>query len=360
VFQRDELGFPSFWELQIAGCVGFYILLLLSVLPSHSPAEFRHQTIFSATVFALSCLLRPVCRSLLGRPLPWLALEIRAFGWSVLYGAVATFLAEVVKLGSVRLIWADFLDNWLAFSVVFFLWCTLYFSTKQWQQAAHERAKLVQAESEAREARLSALRYQLNPHFLFNSLNAVSTLILEGNAPAATRMLAQIGELLRTTLDNHASPVVPLSQELALVERYLAIEQTRFGDRLRVDMAISKETLDAIVPTMLLQPLVENAVRHGVAPVIEGGAIAIESAIHDNRLLMKIKNSVPRSEDEPVQNAKLSKGIGLTNTAERLKTLYGDDQRLSLQARDAGGYEVTIDIPFRKTASGLEGGVCAL
>ena len=360
MFQRDELGFPSFWELQVAGCVGFYVLLLLSVLPSRSPGEIRHQTIFCATIFALSCLLRPVCRSLLARPLPWLALEIRAFGWSVVYGAVATFLAEVVKLGSVRLIWADFLDNWLAFSVVFFLWCTLYFSTKQWQQAAHERAKLARAESEAREARLSALRYQLNPHFLFNSLNAVSTLILEGNAPAATRMLAQIGELLRTTLDNHASTVVPLSQELALVERYLAIEQTRFGDRLRVDMAISKETLDAVVPTMLLQPLVENAVRHGVAPVIEGGAIAIESAIRDNRLLMKIRNSVPRSNGDLAQNGNLSKGIGLTNTAERLKTLYGNDHSLSLRARDAGGYEVAIDIPFRKTAAGLEGGVCAL
>jgi LytS/YehU family sensor histidine kinase len=173
-------------------------------------------------------------------------------------------------------------------------------------------------------------------------------------------MLAQIGELLRTTLDNDASPLIPLSQELALVERYLAIEQTRFGDRLRVDMAISKETLDAVVPTMLLQPLVENAVRHGVAPVIEGGAIAIESAIRDNRLLMKIRNSVPRSNGDPAQSGNLSKGIGLTNTAERLKTLYGSDQSLSLLARDAGGYEVTIDIPFRRTASGLEGGVCAL
>jgi len=322
--------------------------------------EFRHQTIFCASVFAFSCLLRPVCRYLLRRPLPWLVLEIRAFGWAVVYGAVATFMAELVKLRAVRLIWANFLENWLAFSVVFFLWCTLYFSTKQWQQAAHERAKLVQAQSEAREARLSALRYQLNPHFLFNSLNAVSTLILEENAPAATRMLAQIGELLRTTLDNDASPVIPLAQELALVERYLAIEQTRFGGRLRVDMAISQETLDAIVPSMLLQPLVENAVRHGVAPLIDGGAITIESAIHDNRLLMKIKNSVPRSEDALVQNGKLSKGIGLTNTAERLKTLYGNDQRLSLRSRDAGGYEVTIEIPYRKTAPGLEGGACAL
>jgi len=360
VLMRDELGFPSFWQLQLTGSVGLYLLVLLSVLPYRNPGEFRHQTIFCATVFVVSCFLRPVCRSLLRRSLPWLSLEIRAFGWSAAYGAVATFLSELVKLRAVRPIWVSFLDNWLPFSVVFFLWCTLFFSTKQWQQSAHEKARLVRAESEAREARLSALRYQLNPHFLFNSLNAVSTLVLEENVPAATRMLAQIGELLRTTLDNDFSPEIPLSQEIAFVEQYLAIEQTRLGDRLRVDMAISQDTLDAVVPSMLLQPLVENAVRHGVSPVIEGGTIAVESMIHNDCLVMTIRNSGPRTNGTSTQNAKPCKGIGLTNTAERLKTLYGDKQRVSLRSPDAGGYEVTIELPFRRAASSVEGVVCAL
>lgn len=359
VFKRDELGFPSFWELQVAGSLGFYILVLLSALPDGGPGEFRHQTIFCATVFIFSSLLRPLCRNLLRRSLPWLALEIRAFGWAALYGAAATFVSEFVKLRSLARVWPDFLDNWLPFSVVFFLWCTLYFSTRQWQQAARERARLVQAESEAREARLSALRYQLNPHFLFNSLNAVSTLILEGNAPAATRMLAQIGDLLRTTLDNDASLEVPLSQELAFIEQYLAIEQTRLGDRLRITTAISQDTLDALVPSMLLQPLLENAVRHGVAPVIAGGSIAIESTIQQNHLLLKIRNSVPRN-GASSQNGKLSKGIGLTNTAERLRTLYENDQRFSLRSLHAGDYEVTIEIPLRKVAAPVDGAVCAL
>jgi len=360
VLKRDELGFPSFWQLQVTGCVGFYLLVLLSVLPYRNPGEFRHQTIFCATVFLLSCLLRPVCQSLLHHSLPWLSLEIRAFGWSAAYGAVATFVSELVKLRAMRLIWTDFLDNWLPFAVVFFLWCTLYFSTKQWQQSAHERARLVRAESEAREARLSALRYQLNPHFLFNSLNAVSTLVLEGNVTPATRMLAQIGELLRTTLDNDASPEIPLSQELAFIAQYLAIEQTRLGGRLRVEMAISQDTLGAVVPSMLLQPLVENAVRHGVAPVIEGGTIAIESMIHNDCLVMTIRNSGPGGNGISAQNDKPSKGIGLTNTAERLRTLYGDNQHFSLRSPDAGGYEVTIELPFRREASSVEGGVCAL
>ena len=358
MFQRDELGFPSFWTLQVAGCLGLYVLVLLSVLPERNPAEFLHQTVFCATVFAVSWLLRPVCRSLLRRSYSWIFLELRAFGWSVAYGAVATFVSELVKLRSVRLVWANFLDNWLPFSVVFFLWCTLYFGTRQWQQAAQERARLVQAESELREARLSALRHQLNPHFLFNSLNSVSTLVLEGNTSAATAMLAQIGELLRTTLDNDVSPEIPLSQELAFIEQYLAIEQTRLGDRLRIVTAISEETRSAVVPSMLLQPLVENAIRHGVAPLIEGGTITIESAIHDGRLLMTIRNSGPRTNQAVPQNGEPSKGIGLANTAARLKTLYGDNQRFSLRSQDTGGCEVTLELPFHTVALGAEDMVC--
>lgn len=347
MFKRDELGFPSFWQLQLIGGVGFYLLVLLSTLPSGTPAELRHQTIFCVTVFLVSSLLRPVCRSLLRRSLPWVALEIRAFAWSAAYGAVATFLSELVKLHSVRLIWANFLDNWLPFSVVFFLWCTLYFSTKQWQQSAREKQRLLQAESEAREARLSALRYQLNPHFLFNSLNAVSTLILEGNARAATRMLAQIGDLLRTTLDSDASLEIPLSQEIAFIEQYLSIEQTRLGRRLRIDMAISQDTFDAAVPTMLLQPLVENAVRHGVAPLVEGGTIAIKSVLQGDRLFVTVRNSGPQGSGPAPHNGNSSKGIGLANTAERLRTLYGDKQQFSLRSHEMGDYEVVIEIPFR-------------
>jgi len=360
VLKRDELGLPSFWALQAMGWIGFYVLVLLTVvLPYHKAEEFRDQTICCATLFAASCLLRPVCRSLLQHSLAWLALEVRAFGLSAVVGAVATFIAEVMKLPGFRMVWADFLNDWLQFSMVLFLWCTLYFSIKQWQAAARERERLLRAESEAREARLSALRYQLNPHFLFNSLNAASTLVLEGDAPAATRMLAQIGELLRTTLDNDALPEAPLSQELAFVEQYLAIEQTRLGSRLRIELAISHDTLDAVVPGMLLQPLVENAVRHGVASQIEGGTIRIESRIDGDRLLITIRNSGPRSVGSLASNNHPSRGIGLSNTEERLRTLYGDNHRFSLRWLAAGGCEATIEVPLRKAPQAKEGVVCA-
>jgi two-component system LytT family sensor kinase len=366
VLNRDKFGFPSFWQLQAAGSIGFWLLALLCVLPSHGWQEFNQQTIFSGTVFLASSLLRPVCQSLYRRSLPWLALEAYAFGWSAAFGAVAAFLSELVKLGAIDPIWPNFADEWFSFSVVLFLWCTLYFSIKQWQQTMREREqlslqreKLALAESEAREARLNALRYQLNPHFLFNSLNAVSTLVLACKTSEATRMLAQIGELLRTTLDSNALPEVPLSQEMAFIDQYLAIEQTRLGNRLRIETRISPDSFDAAVPNMLLQPLVENAVRHGIAPAVGGGTLEIESAIEDYRLRITIKNSAAGITNVSSQNGKTSKGIGLANTAERLKVLYGDDHRLEFQSSGESDWQVTVEIPLQRIASSPEENLCA-
>jgi hypothetical protein len=367
VLKRDEFGFPSFWQLQAAGNVGFWILALFCVLPSHSWKDFKLQTIFCATVFLASCLLRPVCRFLYKRSLSWFALEAYAFAWATALGAAAAFLSELIKLGSVSRIWPVFPDDWLSFSVVLFLWCTLYFSIKQWQQTMHEREQLSQqrerlarAESEAREARLSCLRYQLNPHFLFNSLNAVSTLVLEGKTSQATRMLTQIGELLRTSLDSNTVPEIPLSQELTFIGQYLAIEQTRLGDRLRVETRISPDTLDAAVPTMLLQPLVENAVRHGIAPAVGGGTVMIESITKNDRLLVRVTNSAAPGAGGPTQNAGASNGIGLANTAERLRVLYGDGHRLELQSSGKCDCQVTVEIPLRTSVPPtIEGILCA-
>jgi two-component system, LytTR family, sensor kinase len=366
VLNRDKFGFPSFWQLQAAGSIGFWLLAMLCVLPSHGWQEFKQQTIFSVAVFLASSLLRPVCRSLYRRSPSWLAQEAYAFGWSAALGAVAAFVSELVKLGAINPIWPNFADEWFSFSVVLFLWCTLYFSIKQWQQTMREREQLslhreilARAESEAREARLNSLRYQLNPHFLFNSLNAVSTLVLAGKTTEATRMLAQIGELLRTTLDSNALPEVPLSQEMAFIDQYLAIEQTRLGNRLRIETRISPDSFDAAVPTMLLQPLVENAVRHGIAPTVGGGTVEIESAIKDHRLRIAIKNSAAGITNVSSQNGKKSTGIGLANTAERLNVLYGDDHRLEFQSSGERDWQVTVEIPLQRIAPSAEENLCA-
>jgi two-component system LytT family sensor kinase len=338
-------GFPSFWTLQTIGWLGFGLLVIVASFPSlKQPGEMRGIALFVFWMFAASCLLRPICRALLRRSFSWTGLEVRGFAWSLLAGAAAALVTDLVTIGPSRLEWATWLGDFVQFSVVLFLWCTLYFSIKQWQQAMQEKERLLHAESAARQARISALRYQLNPHFLFNALNAVSTLVLDGNAPAATRMLSQIGDLLRSTLDNETPTEIPLSQEIAFTERYLAIEQTRLGRRLRVDLAIAPETLDGLVPSMLLQPLVENAVHHGVAQLIEGGAVAICTQIHDAQLQIVVTNSGP---SEPQEARRPENGVGLSNTVQRLNALYGTDHRFVLEWPNEGGCAVTVELPFR-------------
>jgi two-component system, LytTR family, sensor kinase len=356
VFKRDELGYPSFWLLQVCGWGGFYLLVLAALLSSYKlPELIRADTIWFLCMFATTLLLRPFCRSLMARSLSWIALEVWAFASSFFAGAVAALISEVLITYPID--WKDCVETWLQSTIVLFLWCSLYFSIKQWQRSARERERLLRAESEAREARLSALRYQLNPHFLFNSLNAVSTLVLEGNAPAATRMLAQIAELLRTTLDSQSVPETPFSHEIAFTQQYLAIEQTRLGDRLRVAMDISPDTLDALVPSMLLQPLVENAVRHGIAPLVAGGTIRIRSKVEGSQLHVTVANSgVPGPPQ--TQNQAAANGIGLKNTAERLRTLYGAAHTFVLEWPETGGCQVTIELPYRQAMHEVETPTC--
>lgn len=347
MLRRDEIGLPSFWQLQLLGWAAFYVVLLVAVLPYRKAEEFRDQTIACATMFLASCLLRPVCRSLLRRLLPWIGLELRALAWSVAVGTVAAFATELAILRAVRLVWTDLLVNVLQFSVVLFLWCTLYFSIKQWQQSARERERLLIAEREARDARLSALRYQLNPHFLFNSLNAVSTLVLKGDAPGATRMLSQIGGLLRASLDGPVVSEIPFSQELDFAKKYLAIEQTRLGERLQAAFDIAPDSLDASVPSLLLQPLLENAVRHGVGRLRQGGVIVIQAAVENNRLRIMVRNSGPRRSAD-AGSRENRRGIGLANTSERIKRVYGPDGEFALCWPESGGCELTIRVPFIK------------
>jgi two-component system LytT family sensor kinase len=359
VLKRDELGFPTFWPLQIAGWGCYCGLVLVSILPSlKQPGMLRGSSVFVLSMFAASCLLRPVCRSLMSRGFSWMALEMRALVWSLIAGAITAYVAELLAFGIRPLDWADWLVTFTQAIFTLFLWCSLYFSIKQWQQSARERERLLRAESEVRDARLNALRYQLNPHFLFNSLNAVSTLVLDGDAPAATRMLAQIGVFLRTILDRDAVLETSLSQEIAFTEQYLAIEQTRLGGRLRTEVTIAPETLDALVPSLLLQPLVENAVRHGVAPLVAGGTIRLQSKLHGGHLQIIIQNSAT-SRARAEHADKTAPGIGLINTEERLRTLYGTDYRFVLQYPAAGGCEVIVELPFRRAVQQREVTTCA-
>lgn len=347
---RNELTVRTFWRLQLIGWLGLYALIVASALPyvEQRSIMLRNSSLGWGVWFLASCALRPICRTLMRRSSSWFQLEIRAFGWSALAGVSTAFFIELVVGNFSQLGWTDVISNSVRSSILLLFWCNLYFSIKQWERSAS-------VEAEAREARLSALRYQLNPHFLFNSLNAASTLAVKGNIPATTRMLTQIADLLRTSLDAQLPIEVSLSDEIVFTKRYLAIEQTRLGDRLQVHFAIASETLEAAVPNMLLQPLVENAIRHGIAPVIEGGKVAIHSQFNGARLQIVIANTGPRAD----RLSRNPNGIGLANTTERLQTLYGDTHTMGLHWPDAGGCEVLIEIPFRRASHQAEKIACA-
>jgi len=356
---ENVLNLRSFWRIQIVGWCCFYLFDLLESIHNFMTKRvyIDEETVPIVFMFLGSFVLRPFCRWQLRQSQSWIAFELKAAAAAMVTSIPVACAAGLILRRSYHVPWHALVAILMWSFFILFMWCSLYFSIKQWQQSSMEKERLLRAESEVREARLLALRYQLNPHFLFNSLNAVSTLVLDGNAPAATRMLAQIGDLLRTSLDSEVTAEVTLSQELAFTEGYLAIEQTRLGERLKIDMAVSMETRDALVPNMLLQPLVENAVRYGVAPLVEGGRIAIKSVLHADRLRIVIENSGRRGEGEQKKNGN---GIGLGNTAERLKTLYGTNFEFSLGWPEGGGCEVVLELPLRRARNLQEASPCAL
>ena len=211
-------------------------------------------------------------------------------------------------------------------------------------RAYHER-ELRTSELEARlaQAKLQALRMQINPHFLFNSLNSISAL-MHKDVEAADATLIRLSDLLRHALDSADTHEVALREELAFLERYLEIERTRFGPRLKVELDIAPDTLDALVPNLALQPLVENAIKHGIEPRARPGLIQLRARREDSLLALQVQdNGVGLPQDESVEE-----GVGLSNTRARLQQLYGDTHQFSLANAAGGGLLVRVTIPYRR------------
>ncbi|MBI4659543.1 MAG: histidine kinase [Verrucomicrobia bacterium] len=215
-------------------------------------------------------------------------------------------------------------------------------------QRFHDREfNALELEKRLTQAKLQALQMQLNPHFLFNTLHTISALVHK-DAEAADRMISRLSLLLRYTLESTAAHEVPLKQELAFLDRYLEIEQTRFGNRLTVLREIAPEALEAQVPNLLLQPLVENAIRHGIEPQTKLGRIELRAQRMNEHLQIEVRDNgagLPGGE-------LTAEGIGLSNTRERLRQLYGEDQNIDLSNSAGGGLRVAVTIPFRVASNG--------
>jgi sensor histidine kinase YesM len=210
-----------------------------------------------------------------------------------------------------------------------------------------QQVKTSQLESRLARSQLQSLKMQLHPHFLFNTLNAISTLIHK-DPEAADRMLSRLSDLLRITLDQGRSQEVDLKEELEFLSRYLEMEQIRFGDRLSINFAIDPEILDAQVPNLLLQPLVENAIRHGISPHAGPGEIEIRGERQNGMIEIQVRDN--GSGLSVYQQAHLQEGIGLSNTRERLHQLYGSSHAFDLRNSETGGLIARIALPFKKRA----------
>jgi two-component sensor histidine kinase len=203
------------------------------------------------------------------------------------------------------------------------------------------RLRVSKLETELAVTKLRALEMRLRPHFLYNALHTIGGLVRTEQGPAAVRMIAGLGELLRHTLRDDDAQEVPLSRELELTFRYLDIEQARFGDRLQVELQIAPETENAHVPSLLLQPLVENAVRHGVELHTGGGQVVVRAYRDGDSLCLDVQDSGKGPRDEHVGS-----GIGLSTTRARLEQLYGREQKLELELAESGGALASVRIPF--------------
>ena len=206
-----------------------------------------------------------------------------------------------------------------------------------------ERRKLTSTlQNQLTQARLDTLRMQINPHFLFNTLHAVSSLV-ERDPKGVRRMVSNLSDMLRYTLNEQERHEIPLEEELAVLDAYLEIQRIRFQGSLEIEMDIDPVTEEALVPPLILQPIVENAVIHGISSVTRNGEIAVEAYRENNDLVLHVTDNGPGLDPE-----NLEKGLGLTNTEERLRGLYNEDASLELKPADSGGLRVTIRLPYHK------------
>jgi two-component system LytT family sensor kinase len=212
-------------------------------------------------------------------------------------------------------------------------------------RSSQERERrAAELEASLTSAKLQALRMQINPHFLFNTLNSIATLVYV-NPRAADEMLGDLSELLRRSLDSMEEQEIPLEQELEFIGAYLSIEQKRFGERLRLEQSVPDGLLKALVPALILQPLVENAIRHGIEPQRGPGLISIEAKQENQHLHLIVRNNGRGLPGEDL-NDTVRRGIGLANTQARLQGLYGQDQSFSFGRAEPQGCRVDIHLPF--------------
>jgi signal transduction histidine kinase len=352
-----------FWWLQTGGWGGVFLVNYFSALANGKPAEYWTVLLAVAVAGFLGTLgLRYLLRACGDRPPARVALLM-----IVPVLLIAAAMGLTYKLVT-DLEWCrqclpftgfGFFNYVISQLYVVGGWASLYVVMTTWRKLRMQTEAALAATAMAHQAQLKMLRYQLNPHFLFNTLNAISTLVLDRDNATANRMVQGLSAFLRHSLDADPMQRVTLKQELDAIGLYLDIEKTRFAERLRVNVAIEPACWPALLPSLLLQPLVENAIKYAVAKRVEGGTIGLHASREGDRLQLAVVDDGPGwpALDEggvPPDNASRGNRVGLANTRDRLRVLYGAQQSFVVRNREEGGFAVTMTLPFETAGAARE------
>ena len=339
-----------FWTLQTIGWLGYLVAAYLGALAYEKPTSF-YTVLVSAALggFVLSAGLRHVYRRLWRLPPARLAIAVLAVSYGT--ALVWTLIRNHVYWSVYRPEYEP--DGMLAYFsgvtgglYVFLCWSGLYFGIKYWQILQRETERSLRAQSLAHEAQLKMLRYQLNPHFLFNTLNAISTLILDNDTRSASRAVGRLSDFLRYTLHNDPMQKVSLEQELKSLNLYLEIEKVRFQDRLEIVVDVDRHARIAKVPSLITQPIIENSIKYAIAPSKEGGRITITAHVVSGRLIIELADNGPGFGARMEGQQERGVGVGLENTRERLRQIYDGNFSLELTQGRPCGLKVMIAIPW--------------
>ncbi|UTW54993.1 sensor histidine kinase [Kordiimonas sp. SCSIO 12610] len=347
----------AFWLFQCSGWLGYILVRVfhsLTAISSFDEFGFNFPIVLPVAIIGilLTCILRIVYRRVRDSSV------VITFVIAILSCALLGLLLSSIEAFIAPYLIPDFgfatgfaqFNNAMFQSTVLFAWSSIYFGYHYYTGFLEQQERALKATAMAHQAQLKMLRYQLNPHFLFNTLNAISTLVLEKAGDDANKMLTKLSSFLRYTLVNQPTQRTSLEQELQATSLYLDIEAVRFGERLKIVLDIDDKAKSALVPSLILQPLVENAIKYAIAPEIDGGTIRICAHVMGRRLMLMLEDTGPGIPDVNNIVSQSGSGVGIVNTKDRLTQIYGETHELTLKNLEPSGLGITIAIPLEHSS----------
>ena len=339
----------AFWILQSSGWAGYFILRSLSGFANSMGLMFIiHTALLTATGYSLTLLMASLFRRLIVmRPVLTLVLSLLAVMLaSVAFSVIETWSYSTFLRPDARPVGVEYLGAILLNFALLAAWASLYYGINYFILLEEQIDQRERLESQASSAQLAMLRYQLNPHFLFNTLNSISTLVLLKQTERANAMLARLSSFLRYTLVNEPTAKVTLAQEVETLKLYLEIEKMRFEDRLRPHFRVDPETIGARLPSLLLQPLIENAIKYAVTASESGADIWLTANREGQGVRIEVADNGDGDNEAAAMTASPSTGVGLANIRDRLAQAYGAAHAITTRTNDKGGFSVIIEIPY--------------